>query len=83
MSLHVTEMVDGEAHFHELADEMYYIIEGEGYVELDGDTHPVRAGSAVYIPAGVTHRGWGGFTALVIVNPPFDPDDEIIVGRRA
>lgn len=83
MSLHVTEMLDGEAHLHELADEIYYIIEGEGYVELDGDTHPVRAGSAVHIPAGVTHRGWGGFTAVVIVDPPFDPDDEIIVGRRA
>lgn len=81
MSLHVTRMVEAQAHLHELADELYYIIEGEGHVELDGDVHTVRAGTAVFIPAGVTHRGWGEFTAVVVVNPPFDPDDEIIVGR--
>jgi mannose-6-phosphate isomerase-like protein (cupin superfamily) len=81
MSVHVTHIVDGEPHFHELADEVYYVIEGEGHIELDGVVHSLRQGSTVYIPAGVTHRGWGEFTTLVIVNPPFDPDDEIVVGR--
>ncbi len=80
MSAHVTHITQGAAHFHEITDEMYYIIEGEGYLELDGRTYPVRPGLAIYIPAGVTHRGWGDFKALIVVNPAFDPDDEIVVG---
>ena len=80
MSLHVTHIRDGAPHFHELADEMYFIIEGEGHMELDGEVHPVRPGTAIYIPAGVTHRGWGDFKTVIVVNPAFDPDDEIVVG---
>ena len=80
MSAHVTHITHGAAHFHEIADEMYYIIEGEGHMELDGETHQVRPGTAIYIPPGVTHRGWGDFKALIVVNPAFDPDDEIVVG---
>jgi len=80
MSLHVTHIRDAEPHFHEIADEMYYVIEGEGCLKLDGEVHEVRAGTAVYVPAGVTHCGRGDFVAVIVVNPPFDPDDEIVVG---
>lgn len=80
MSLHLTHFSDGQAHLHEMADEMYYVVQGQGHVELDGQVHTVGPGTAVYIPAGVTHRGWGDFEAVIVVNPAFDPDDEIVVG---
>ena len=80
MSLHITHMTDGDAHMHELTDELYYIIEGSGHIELDGQVHALTVGTAVYIPAGVSHRGWGDFRAVIVATPPFDPDDEISTG---
>lgn len=35
--------------------EVYYILEGEGVVSIAGTDHPVRPGSAVFIPGGVAH----------------------------
>lgn len=64
---------------HETLDEMYYVIDGEGVLEIDGCKYPVKRGTATYIPAGTVHRGSGDFTAVIVVNPAFDPDDEIVV----
>ncbi|MFO7945774.1 MAG: cupin domain-containing protein [Armatimonadota bacterium] len=77
VSVHVTHFEDGDEHFHELTDEVYYIIEGQGTIELDGVPEKVIPDTAVFIPAGVAHRGYGDFTAIVIARPPFNPDDEI------
>jgi quercetin dioxygenase-like cupin family protein len=32
-----------------------YILEGSGFVKIDGTEHPILAGSAVHAPAGITH----------------------------
>ena len=42
------------AHRHRPA-ELYHVLEGEGVVLLEGVEHPVRAGSAVFIPSDVEH----------------------------
>lgn len=47
--------VDGALHRH-APDEIYVILEGEGLVHIDGEAHPVRAGSAVFVPGGVWHH---------------------------
>ena len=41
-------------HTHEPA-EVYYIISGRGEVLVDGDTYPLAAGDAVWIPANAEH----------------------------
>jgi mannose-6-phosphate isomerase-like protein (cupin superfamily) len=41
--------------FHTGYDEIYYLLSGSGTVTLDGQTHPLRPGCVVVIPAGVTH----------------------------
>ena len=41
--------------FHTGYDEVYYVLSGTGTVTLDGETSPVRPGTVVVIPAGVTH----------------------------
>ena len=78
LSLHITHIEDGQEHFHEITGEVYYVIEGEGVIELDGQAREVKPGTAVYIPPGVAHGGAGGFTAVIASSPPFDPDDEIV-----
>lgn len=36
-------------------DEIYYVVSGEAVLHLDDEAHDVRAGSLVFIPAGVFH----------------------------
>lgn len=78
LGVHVTHITAGELHHHNHTEEVYYVLSGEGVLELDGAQQPVRAGTAVLIPPGVRHRGWGDFTTMIITSPAFDPDDEVL-----
>jgi mannose-6-phosphate isomerase-like protein (cupin superfamily) len=42
-------------HIHHDSAEAFYVLEGEYTIFYGGDAHPCRAGSFVYIPAGVEH----------------------------
>jgi mannose-6-phosphate isomerase-like protein (cupin superfamily) len=44
-----------QRHYHKLAEEFYFILEGRGEMEIDGETRAVEAGDAVLIPAGAWH----------------------------
>ncbi len=37
-------------------EEVYYILQGEGEVEIEGQKYPVKAGYGVFLPEGVRHR---------------------------
>jgi quercetin dioxygenase-like cupin family protein len=41
-------------HRHDPA-EIYYVLEGEGTLTIDGEEHAVRAGTAAYIPSDSEH----------------------------
>jgi len=41
-------------HFHTY-DEVIYILEGEGFLEIDGEQAPLRPGSCVHLPARLVH----------------------------
>jgi mannose-6-phosphate isomerase-like protein (cupin superfamily) len=43
-------------HYHKNLEEIYFILEGEGQIELDGMWFPVKAEDCVAIPVGVKHR---------------------------
>jgi mannose-6-phosphate isomerase-like protein (cupin superfamily) len=45
-----------ERHYHAETEEIYYVVEGSGEMELDGDRRPVAVGDAVLIPAGARHQ---------------------------
>lgn len=80
-SLHrVTISENARTHYHREHTEVYYLLEGEGHIELDGELHAVRPGMSVLIPPGVRHRAVvESGRAMVILNlvmPPFDPEDE-------
>jgi putative monooxygenase len=42
-------------HTHDTSAELIYVIEGHGMMTVDGQVTPVRAGMAIFIPAGVKH----------------------------
>jgi mannose-6-phosphate isomerase-like protein (cupin superfamily) len=37
-------------------DEVYHVVAGRAILDVDGESHPVRAGSIVYVRAGVPHH---------------------------
>ena len=67
-------------HYHREHTEAYYVLEGGGQIELDGELSPANIGTAILIPPGVRHRAvvppGGRMTILNVVTPPFDPADE-------
>ena len=48
-------------------DELYYVIEGGGLVELGKRRRPVKKGSIVFVPAGMHHRFYGNSEDLVVL----------------
>jgi mannose-6-phosphate isomerase-like protein (cupin superfamily) len=49
------------------ADELYYVIEGSGFMELGRSRRPVKKGSIVFVPAKMHHRFYGNKEDLVVL----------------
>ncbi len=43
-------------HAHKKADEFFYVINGEGIVELDTMKYEIRSGSVIFVPSGTAHK---------------------------
>ncbi len=65
-------------HAHEQA-EIYYVFQGEVLLQLEGAEHPLRAGSAVFIPGGARHgvRNVGSTPARFFYTLAADSFDEV------
>ena len=44
-----------QRHYHKVSEEFYFIMEGRGEMEIDGERREVASGDAVLIPAGAWH----------------------------
>ena len=62
-------------HYHKKTTEIYLVLEGEGFLELDGDMVPVKPLSAVMIKPGCRHRAVGKMKIVNIPIPKHDDDD--------
>lgn len=45
-----------ERHYHAVSEEIYYLLEGIGRMEIDGEVREVAVGDAILIPAGAWHQ---------------------------
>lgn len=76
-SLHVVDIDrDAKTHYHKKLTEIYYILEGTGQMQLDGQLIDVGPGSTILIRPGCRHRAIGKMKILNVPIPRFDPDDE-------
>jgi quercetin dioxygenase-like cupin family protein len=76
-SVHVVQIEsDARVHYHRKMTEIYIILEGEGWLELDGERIPVRPLSAIMIKPGCRHRAIGKLKIINVPIPAFDPADE-------
>lgn len=72
---HAVDIDGAKPHYHKRGTELYYVLEGEGSVVLDGIEQPVRKGSIVHIPPGVVHGAKGRMRVLVVGIPDIADDD--------
>ena len=66
-----------EAHFHKRTTELYYVLDGQGVVQLNGEEHRVRKGSFMHIPPGVVHSFTGQAKVLIVGVPAISTDDDM------
>jgi mannose-6-phosphate isomerase-like protein (cupin superfamily) len=68
-----------ERHYHRLTEEMYFVLKGQGRMEVDGESTHVRPGDAVLIPAGAWHQlennGTSELRILCCCVPAYSHDD--------
>ena len=76
-SVHIVEIqTDSKRHFHKRLTETYFVLDGDGEMELDDEVLPLRPGVAERIKPGCRHRAVGRMKILNMCVPVFDPDDE-------
>ncbi len=66
-----------ERHYHKLSEEFYFVLEGRGEMELDGERRLVGIGDAILIPAGAWHAisAIEALRFLCCCAPPYDHSD--------
>ena len=76
-TVHLTDIsADSRTHYHKRMTEIYVVLEGEGTIELDGETFPLKPLTSVMIHPGCRHRAVGKMRILNVPIPAFDPSDE-------
>jgi mannose-6-phosphate isomerase-like protein (cupin superfamily) len=67
-----------DRHYHAESEEIYFVVEGSGEMELDGERRPVGPGDAVLIPPGARHQiraDDGGLRFLCCCAPAYRHED--------
>lgn len=75
---HYLRIQDARRHSHRRTTEYYFVVDGEGLIELDDDRVPIARGDLVVIPPGTRHDAIpvdGGELHVLIVAVP-DPTDD-------
>src|SRR5215472_19087571 len=66
-----------ERHYHKLTEEIYFILEGAGEIELDCERRMVGPGDAILIPSGAWHTiiAAEALRFLCCCAPPYSHED--------
>jgi len=61
---------------------IYYVIEGEGFFDIDGLKHEVKPGMLVEVPPNVEYTYSGRMKLLLLMNPPWFKGNEEITKKN-
>ena len=78
LRINITEYAPGtehKLHRHPGQEEVIFVLEGEGITRTDAGDQPIRAGSFVFVPAGMDHTTINvlkdkPMKAIIIKSPP-------------
>jgi mannose-6-phosphate isomerase-like protein (cupin superfamily) len=63
-------------HSHEIQEQVYHVLEGEGLMHIDGKAHVVRKHDVIFLPPGVKHdianTGLTDLVFIVVTSPVVD-----------
>ena len=59
------------------SDRIYYVLEGEGYFEIDGQHIDVRPTDVVIVPRNTIYDYFGKMKLFLVHTPAFDPQKEV------
>ena len=72
-----------EPHFHPLCEEIYYLTEGTGRIQIENDIREVGPGDAIAIPPGARHQitntGEETLRFLCCCAPAYEHEDTVMV----
>ncbi len=70
-------------HYHPLTEEIYYVLEGRGRMQVDDQFQDIGPGDAIAIPPGATHQITNTdettLKFLCCCAPPYEHEDTVLV----
>jgi mannose-6-phosphate isomerase-like protein (cupin superfamily) len=68
-----------QRHYHQLSEEFYFILEGTGTMEINGQEQQVQPGDAILIPPGAWHQitATTQLRLLCCCAPPYSHEDTL------
>ena len=70
---------------HPKVDELYYVVDGEGEIRIDGKSYPFEEHGVMLVPAGAKHdiinTGKDDLKLFAMFTSPLHPENEIIPTR--
>jgi len=74
-------MAHVKKHAHRVQEQVYHVLEGEGLMEIDGETRVVRKHDVIFLPPGVEHSiansGINDLVFLVVTSPVTDEIEDL------
>lgn len=65
-----------ERHSHQVQEQVYHVLDGEGMMEIDNERQVVHKHDVIFIPPGIPHAmyntGLGDLTFIVVTTPTED-----------
>jgi len=65
-----------ELHAHEVQEQIYHVLDGEGMMQIGDERRVVRRHDVIFIPPGIAHKitnnGLGDLTFIVVTTPVED-----------
>ena len=74
-------MAHVKKHVHKVQEQVYHVLEGEGLMEIDGETRVVRKHDVIFLPPGIEHSiansGINDLVFLVVTSPVTDEIEDL------
>jgi mannose-6-phosphate isomerase-like protein (cupin superfamily) len=68
-------------HYHTEAEEVYFVLAGQGGIRVDGETHSIEPGDVVVVTPGERHKVWQegqeDLVLLVTCIPAYSVDEVV------
>ena len=69
-------------HVHDASEDVFFVLEGSGWLKEGEKLTPIAPGDVVFIPPGEQHGTVAGEQGMVVVSCQGPPDEKLYTGER-